>query len=152
VYVFASEPRRASSRARLINIGPSWCIKVRKSLSEICTNWAEIFSGEFNLWIIIVKRPNWIEMKELFEGSPIVRCLNRHTHSRLAGNKFHTFWIMFESIKKVMYKITAHFGGREMKVWHMLEQDCDTVMCHFSHLHNVKYRVGSYGPQRRSIR
>jgi hypothetical protein len=38
---------------------------------------------------------------------------------------------MFDNIKKITYKITAHLGRREMKVWHFPEQDCDVVMCHF---------------------
>ena len=39
-----------------------------------------------------------------------------------------------------MYKITAHLGRREMKVWHFPEQDCDIVMCHFLRLHYTKVR------------
>jgi hypothetical protein len=42
-----------------------------------------------------------------------------------------------------MYKITAHLGRRDLQVWHLPEQDCDIVMCHFSRLHytNIRYII-----------
>jgi hypothetical protein len=41
----------------------------------------------------------------------MVRCLDRHTHSRLAGKIFHVFCVIFDNIMKVLYKIISHFGA-----------------------------------------
>jgi hypothetical protein len=37
-----------------------------------------------------------------------------------------------------MFKLLPILGCQEMKVWHIPEQDCDIVMCHFSRLHYTK--------------
>ena len=123
MYDVASEARRASSRARLVDIGPSWCITV-KSLSETCADWAEIFL-ELTSW-----RDRTEKRCRKCLDNLMVHCLDRQTH------------IILEKVLYIRNNNEQNFcpsWGVEMKVWHFLEQDCDIVMCHILRLYYTKY-------------
>jgi hypothetical protein len=61
----------------------------------------------------------------------------------IGGNKFYIFWvIIFDNVKKMMYKINAHFGALRnesltlpwTRLWH-------PMMCHFSRWNYTKYFI-----------
>jgi len=99
VYKSASEAQRASSRARFDNIGPSWCIMVRKLLPETCTDWAKTFPGVYFQLIDYCEETGLINTQDVFGECLIVHCLDRHTNSRLVEDKFHIFLIIFDDNK-----------------------------------------------------